>query len=133
MSKSRTAKARSGGGLTSNKLVHPKVRVGPPRSDVMSPSATDMLGQQTSFKKPPLQKGTMPQVRSGNDVAEATVCGPGGSRTVYARGVQSTYGATAKGEPGMQGAADRGSRAILGPDASMGKQVPFRKGQQQGE
>jgi hypothetical protein len=82
MAKARTGKARSGGGLTSNKLVRPSVKAGPPRSNKVSIAATDALGQQLAYKRPNLIKGTMPQVPMGNAVAAQTVCGPGGSRTV---------------------------------------------------
>jgi hypothetical protein len=130
------SKARSGGGIRVNKLRQVGVRTGPPRTDVVSVGAVSELGARTAIPRQDLIKGTAPQVRSGNDVAESTVCGPGGSRTVYKTGYQALSGPVSKGEGGIRGAADRGSRAILGPqpnDTSPFHPVPFRKGQQVGE
>ena len=42
---------------------------------------------------------TFDPVPQGNAVAASTVCGPGGSRTVYARGVQGTHGQANPGKP----------------------------------
>jgi hypothetical protein len=39
------------------------------------------------------------QSRDGNMVAASTVCGPGGSRTVYARGMQGVHGNANPGNP----------------------------------
>jgi hypothetical protein len=108
----------TGGGIQSNKNVRPNVRVGPPRSNKVSVAATDAMGESLAYKRPDLYKGTMPQVPSGNAVAASTVCGPGGSRTVYKTGYQNTYGTPSRGEGQMEGKADRGSRAILGEKGS---------------
>jgi hypothetical protein len=131
-------KARSGGGITSNKLVHPKVRAGSRRVNAISPSAVDMIGQQTSFKKPDLIKSTPKDfVPMGNDLAtNIGNGGPGTGRTVYPCGYQDQHGSAAPGQRGIQGKADRGPRAILGEapnDRSPFHRVPFRRGEQQGE
>ena len=138
MSKARTSKPRSGGGIRSNKLVRPGMRVAPRTTNVVDPHATDFLGQATSFKKPPFVQRTAPDFAPmGNTMTNN--CGPNGEgRTLYARGVQGTHGGTAKGETGIQGAADRGARSILGPQPSNpGKQAlprdQIRRGQQVNE
>ena len=42
-------------------------------------------------------------VRQGNEVAAATVCGPGGSRNVYRTGVQGQHGSVNPGNPRPRG------------------------------
>jgi hypothetical protein len=90
MTKSRTAKARSGGGITSNKLRQVGQRLNPRSVDVVSLSATSMLGQQVSSKRPEIIK------RQAQDFAPmgnalTNNCGPNGEgRTIYARGYQGT-------------------------------------------
>ena len=118
MAKARSGKARSGGGLTVNKLRQVGVKAGPARTDVVSVEAVSGLGTRTAFPKPDLIKRTAPQVRSGNDVAASTVCGPGGSRTIYRTGFQALSGKVSQGEGERKGKADRGPRAILGEPGS---------------
>jgi hypothetical protein len=94
------AKVKSGGGF--NKRVEVGVRAGPPQTNVINKSAVAHLGNKVGShiteggdilrKKEPLVKGTASQVRSGNDVAASTVCGVGGSRTIYRTGSQGTHG-----------------------------------------
>jgi hypothetical protein len=91
----------SGGGITSNKLVHPNVKTGPASSNKMDPRGVSQYGyapgstlnRDSSYTTKnsglPVNAGTMSQVPSGNAVAAATVAGPGGSRTVYRAGTQS--------------------------------------------
>jgi hypothetical protein len=112
------AKAKSGGGIRGNKVRQVGVRTGPPRTDVVSVEAVSELGARTAFPKPDLIKGTAPQVRSGNDVAASTICGPGGSRTIYKSGFQALSGKVSQGEGEREGKADRGPRAILGEPGS---------------
>jgi hypothetical protein len=136
--KGRTAKPRSGGGITSNKLVHPKMRGGKRTLDAVSPSAVSDLGMAVGYKRVPLVKSTPKDfVPLGNDLAtNVGRGGPGTGREIFPRGYQSCHGTPAKGEPGMQGKADRGERAILGPqpnDTSPFHRVPFRRGQQTNE
>jgi hypothetical protein len=114
MSKARSGKAKSGGGITMSKNVRPKIKAGPPRTEVISPSGVAAIGASINYPRQPLVKGTAPQVPSGNQVAAETVCGPGGSRTVYKSGYQDLHGKASPGEGGIRGAADRGERAILG-------------------
>jgi hypothetical protein len=136
MTKSRTAKAKSGGGITSNKLVRVGQKLNPRSVDVVSVAATDMLGQATSFKKPDLVKPARDFAPMGN--AMTNNCGPNGEgRTIYARGYQGQHGSAAKGEGNIgPSKVDRGERAILGPapnDTSPFHRVPFRRGQQSNE
>jgi hypothetical protein len=89
-------KIKSGGGYNSNKRVETKVRAGPARTNIVDKTAVSHLGNAIGshiteggdVKRPkyPIVKGTAPQVRSGNDVAASTVCGPGGSRNIYKTG-----------------------------------------------
>jgi hypothetical protein len=115
-----SGKARSGGGIQSNKLVQVGVRAGKRTLDAVSPAGVDQLGQATSFKRDPLVKSTPKDfVELGNalvnNVGEG---GPGKGRTVYPCGYQAQTGPAAKGEGGTEGRADRGSRAILGAKGS---------------
>jgi hypothetical protein len=110
------ARAKSGGGITSNKLVRVGVKAGPWRTNVVEPHAPDFLGQSTAFKKPPLYSGTAPQVALGNDlVTNVGAGGPGKGRTVMRSGSQGTHGPTT-------GSVEQG-RDILseyGPEKSRG-------------
>jgi hypothetical protein len=141
MAKSRTPKVRSGGGLTSNKLVRPKISAGSRRVNAISPSAVDMMGQQTSFKKPDLIKAQPRDfVPLGNDLAtNVGKGGPGTGRTTYPCGYQDQHGSAAPGQRGIEGRADRGHRAILGPQSGNPghhEALPkgqIRRGQQSGE
>jgi hypothetical protein len=112
------SKAKSGGGYSSNKRREVPVRTGPPRTDVVSVEAVSELGARTAFPKPDLIKGTAPQVRSGNDVAASTVCGPGGSRTIYKTGFQSLRGPVSQGEGNIGAGKDILSE--FGPEKSRG-------------
>ncbi len=52
----------------------------------------------------------------GNELSAKCPAGPGGGRTLYGQaGTNKTYGTPYQGERGIQGEADRGQRAILGP------------------
>jgi hypothetical protein len=127
----RSGKAKSGGGITSNKLRQVGIKAGPRRTNVISPSAVADVGAAISYPRLPLIKSTAPQVPLGNDLATNVGRGkPGAGRTIYPCGYQDLHGAVAKGEAGIQGKADRGSRAILGPPANRGA---VRRGEQQGE
>jgi hypothetical protein len=111
------ARAKSGGGLTSNKLVNVGVRTGGP-SKATSPGAANQIGQTNAFKNEQVDgagRGNRSPVPLGN--AKALAVGKGGcgtDRQVYRSGSQSIHGPVAPGEIGMQGGADRGSRAIQG-------------------
>jgi hypothetical protein len=128
----RSGKAKSGGGITSNKLRQVGIKAGPRRTNVISPSAVADVGAAISYKRLPLIKSTAPQVPLGNDLATNVGRGaPGAGRTIYPCGYQDQHGAVAKGETGIQGRADRGPRAIL--DAPRNTGAVIRRGEQQGE
>jgi hypothetical protein len=121
------AKIKSGGGLTSNKLVNVGVRTGSP-SKATSPAAASQLGQSTAFKKETVDgggRGDRSPVLLGNAKALAVGKGsPGADRDVHRSGSQGTWGSVVAGEPEQGSTADRGPRAILGPKGS----TPLRKG-----
>jgi hypothetical protein len=131
------SKAKSGGGIQSNKRREVGYRGGKRTLDAVSVQAVSELGARTAYKKSPLVKSTPNDfVPLGNSLAAACPQGPGGGRTVYASGYQDQHGAAAKGEGGIRGAADRGPRQILGPQpnhTSPFHPVPFRRGQQSNE
>jgi hypothetical protein len=109
------SKAKSGGGIRTNKLVHPRHIGGQRRTEAVRPGAVDMLGQQLGFKRPDLiQRQAPAATRLGNDMAtNVGRGGPGVGRVTHHCGSQGSYGTPAQGEGGIQGAADRGARAIL--------------------
>ena len=127
------SKAKSGGGITSRVNRKVEMRVAPKTTNVINPAATDYLGQSTAFGKGPFVERKAPDFAPmGNSLTNN--CGPNGEgRTIYKSGFQSLHGKAAPGEGKMQGAADRGPRAILGADPARPQPKPFRRGQQQGE
>lgn len=110
------SKAKSGGGITSNKFVRTGVETGGPYK-ATSPGASDHMGQSTKFKKERVDLGrAYTTSKLGNELTLNVGKGaPGAGRTVMRSGSQGTHGQPAQGEAGMQGDADRGPRAILGP------------------
>src|SRR5262249_53997189 len=112
------SKIKSGGGLTSNKLVKPEVRTGSP-SRAMLPERVAQIGMRTSFTKPKLDGPGFDGAKYGNELAlNVGAGGPGRGRTTYHCGSQGTHGSPNPGETGVKGAADRGNRAILGERGS---------------
>jgi hypothetical protein len=90
------AKAVSGGGERSNKLVQVGVKSGPPRTNVVSPASANQLGASVAFRKDPLPIGTAPQVPLGNALAtNVGAGGPGKGRTVQKSGSQGLHGPVA--------------------------------------
>jgi hypothetical protein len=117
----------SGGGIRSNKLVRPGVRVGPASTNKIDPRGVSQYGYATGSRLErsgsyttdntalPVNAGTMSQVRLGNDVARNVgKGGPGTGRTVYRSGYQATHG------PVVQGSAPgrRDTLAEYGPETS---------------
>jgi hypothetical protein len=112
------AKIKSGGGITSNKFVQPGIRTGSPNR-ATSPGAADQIGQATAFKKEQCDTGPALPSKLGNEKALDVGKGrPGAGRTVMKSGSQNQWGPPNQGEGRMQGTADRGPRAILGPKGS---------------
>jgi hypothetical protein len=106
------AKSKAGGGPNSNKVVRPSYRQGQQRERA-SKTGTAQLGQaqgnhvtgmggetkRLDYNGVPIFGGGAAfKSELGNAKAVATVCGPGGSRTVHRTGSQ-----------GMQGEPDRGN------------------------
>jgi hypothetical protein len=90
-------KIKSGGGITSNKLVQAKGYKTEPKPHAVNPVSVSTLGVATQFKKPPLVQGkgcsTAPMPATGGPgVYNAAKQGPGSLRTVYKSGLQSHYG-----------------------------------------
>src|SRR5262245_31062834 len=112
-------KIKSGGGLTSNKLVQSKGWKEEPKPHAVSPAAVNQMGVSTQFKKEPLVSGpgykTGPMADTG--IAGASRgpagAGPGGmGRTIYASGSQSkTPAAQAPGK-------GRDILSAFGPEAT---------------
>jgi hypothetical protein len=81
-------KAKSGGGITSNKNVRPPIKAGPPRADKIAPGGAAQLGSSVIKNPSPLIKGTMAKPELGNANALRGL-GVGGGRTVHRAGSQS--------------------------------------------
>src|SRR5215510_10382862 len=93
------ARAKSGGGIQSNKLVRPGVKAGPARTNIVSPASASQLGQAVSFKRDPLPIGTASETPLGNQLAtNVGKGGPGAGRTVMRSGSQAQHGAPNLGE-----------------------------------
>jgi hypothetical protein len=121
-------KILSGGGLTSNKLVRPGVKAGPPNTRIINPFGVAQIGASQGGKLKaegrhtgintavPILQGTMRQVPMGNSVAlNVGKGGPGTGRVVY--GQSGTQRANTSG-PMPQG------REIL---RDFGPDLPGRK------
>jgi hypothetical protein len=104
------AKSTSGGGISSNKLVCVGVKGGSRTTQVVSPRGVSQLGiaqggklrREGSFTgintANNVFEGNKPAAtQMGNAVAASTVCGVGGSRTIYKTGYQSMHGDPVQG------------------------------------
>ena len=94
------SKAKSGGGITSNKFVQPGIRTGAP-SKATSPCAASELGQSVAFKKENVEVGPAYHsgVKLGNEKAlDVGKGGPGAGRTVMKSGSQNQWGPPNQGE-----------------------------------
>jgi hypothetical protein len=112
------AKKLSGGGITSNKLVHPSTRTGSPRKG-SSPASADQLGQSTAFPKENVEArpGYNSGVKLGNEKAlDVGKGGVGTGRTTYKCGSQNQYGPA---NPGHTAPA-RDFLSEFGPEKSKG-------------
>ena len=104
------ARAKSGGGFTSNKRREVPVRTGKPQTNKILPAGASQLGQMkgdhTTERRQPaqdptvrLRDGTMAQVDAGNRRAVECGQGPGGGREIFRSGYQSLHGKPVQGEP----------------------------------
>jgi hypothetical protein len=106
--KTMNGKARSGGGITSNKNVRPAMR-NPTQSKAVSPAGASQLGSAMGALEghgnaaERLFQGHAPQSKFGNEVAKNVGAGgPGTGRTVHRAGGQGQHGAVA-GTPARTG------------------------------
>src|SRR5262245_39669646 len=113
-------KKLSGGGIKSRQHVKVGVKAGAGNADVIDPRGVSQYGYATGSKLAktgsytlkntavPVFGGVRAQVPSGNAVAASTVCGVGGSRTIYRSGYQSTHGPVVPGNaPGKRSIFDQ--------------------------
>jgi hypothetical protein len=114
-------KVKSGGGLTSNKLVQSTKRKQEPVANKASPAGASQRGMATQFRKEPLiqqGKGYNPPGVPATGVPgkyNSATQGPSSQRTVYRFGSQSTYGKVNPGEPKP---APRDILSQYGPEAT---------------
>src|SRR6516164_2768482 len=108
------ARAKSGGGLTSNKLKRVPVKYGPSSTNKIVPTGASQLGQMKGDHSTErarasanplvrLRDGTAVQVDSGNRRAFETPRKPGGGRSIYPAGFQDQHGDVVKGNPAGPG------------------------------
>jgi hypothetical protein len=94
-------KAKSGGGIRSNKLVQVGIRTGS-LSKATSPGAADQIGQTVAFKKEQVDgggRGDRSPVPLGNAKAlDVQGGGPGKGREVFRSGSQGFHGPVNRGE-----------------------------------
>ena len=95
-------RAKSGGGLTSNKLRELRAPKIEPRSKAISPGSADLIGQTVAYKKPPLVSG--PGLAGPVGPTNNLVNGPKGQgRTLYGQGgLQGLHGKPNPGIPERQ-------------------------------
>src|SRR5262249_25069109 len=112
-------KIKSGGGLTSNKLVRPDIRTGSPAKGT-SPERAAQIGASTFFQKEKLESHpAYTGTKLGNEIAlNVGAGGPGKGRTTYHCGSQSLHGKPDPGEGVTKGSADVGPRSILNEKGS---------------
>jgi hypothetical protein len=97
------AKSAAGGGIHSNKVVAKPTRTGQRASGVtagysgqlgsaLGDHVTDRGAQPANRAAEPMKTAAPYKSPMGNEVAAATVCGPGGSRQVHRSGSQAMHG-----------------------------------------
>ena len=96
----KLSKGGPGGGYGSRQHVTTKVRTGAPRQHIQKAGVAQlgsMVGDHATDKGATGYKGVgligpkhPISAPLGNEVAQATVCGPGGSRTIHAHGSQQS-------------------------------------------
>jgi hypothetical protein len=125
------AKARSGGGITSNKYVTGKYGKVEPKAKAMSVERVAQFGEAIAgFRAPNLieGRGYEPQPCGPTGIGRATRGGPGpgpggGNRITYGAGSQGLYQPVAKGQtnrspdPSSTGSRGRDIIREFGPDA----------------
>lgn len=114
---------RPAGGIQSKNVTQRPVKTGQPahrkRHEAVAQIGSVLGNHVTSHSrsiwgaKEVIEGGLIPGVgsqRLGNEVAKSTVCGPGGSRTVYAQGTQQSGAVRSMG-------STRDTLAEFGPDS----------------
>jgi hypothetical protein len=112
MKENEMAKSGAGGGIHSNKVVAKPVRGGAAREGITAGYSGQIgtaLGDHVTDGRPanraaePMKTAAPYKSAMGNEVAAATVCGPGGSRTVHRSGSQAHHGGAtaAVAKPGL--------------------------------
>jgi hypothetical protein len=98
------SKAKSGGGITSNKLVRPQVRGGSPSANRVNVTGVSQLGnaqgnhasdpsRTVNVKREPIVAAQMAAVPLGNAIAtNVGAGGPGKGRTIFRTGSQGRHG-----------------------------------------
>jgi hypothetical protein len=89
-------RARSGGGATSNKVVHSGaagVRSGSRSTNAVGEGPVARIGTKHVLMRPerPLEQPRRAATPLGNDIAAKTTSGPGGSREVMPSGYQGEH------------------------------------------
>jgi hypothetical protein len=79
-------RARSGGGITMNKVAETSNPKREPISHHISPNRPSMIGASTFFQKPDLYQSTVSSAPHG---ATPSVPGPGGGRQILPHGTQA--------------------------------------------
>jgi hypothetical protein len=107
------AKARSGGGLGMNKVVHRQAPKVEPKSTAINPGGAAQLGSKALAPKyaTPLEagRGYSTPVGPSSNMGQ----GPGANRQTHRSGSQGQWGSLNRGEPRPPGTADQGKRGIL--------------------
>ena len=95
------SRAKSGGGLTSNKLVRPSIRGGSPTANRVNVTAVSQLGAKignhsdkgtVKLTPQPLVAAKMPAVALGNSLAtNVGKGGPGAGRKIFGSGSQGSH------------------------------------------
>ena len=100
---------RPAGGIGSRNVVSKRVRVGA-GARAVHPGGAGLIGtsigthvtekrKETDYRGVPVFGGDVMPSKFGNQIAAATVCGPGGSRNIYRTGVQGQHGNAVQGGP----------------------------------
>src|SRR5262245_39396721 len=102
----------TGGGIQSRVVKDVGVKAGPPSTNIGNPGGVAQLGAAVATKSAfePVTSGKAAAPPLGNAVAAATDCRPGGSRTIYRAGSQSTTPTVHDLPPG------RNTLSEFGPD-----------------
>ncbi len=100
---------KAGGGIRSKNVTRKPMRQGSPREGVHIGGASQIgakVGDHTTehrqssgYRGESLITGQGFPSRLGNQIAEETKAGPGGSRDIYKSGFQQTHGPTNPGQP----------------------------------